>query len=99
MSYVGNVGWQDLLLLEENILIKVLVKVLSNPNMHGKCTCGKQNYTFIVSLSCFASKIKYFQNILLKMKNKCCGRESEMKLHFQPSYYSSSTFLYFGSNG
>lgn len=39
-------GWgEGLLLQEENILIKVLLKVLSNPNMHGKCTCGKRNVT------------------------------------------------------
>lgn len=41
-SCVGDVGWEGLLLSKENIVIKVLVKVLSNPNMHGKCTCGKQ---------------------------------------------------------
>lgn len=38
-----DVGREGLLLLKENILIKVLEKVLSNPNMHGKRTCGKQN--------------------------------------------------------
>lgn len=42
-SIGGDVGRESLLLQEETILIKVLVKVLSNPNMHGKCTCGKQN--------------------------------------------------------
>lgn len=37
-------GWvEGSLLQEENI--KVLLKVLSNPNMHGKCTCGKRNVT------------------------------------------------------
>lgn len=41
-SYVGDVGWEGLLLSKENILVKVKVKVLSNPNMHGKCTCRKQ---------------------------------------------------------
>lgn len=45
-SYVGDVGREGLLLSKENILIKVLVKVLSNPNMHGKCTCGKQKWHF-----------------------------------------------------
>lgn len=40
-STIGDVGREGLLLPEENTLIEGLLKVLSNPNMHGKCMCGK----------------------------------------------------------
>lgn len=41
-STAGDAGREGLLLPEENIPFAVIVKVLSNPNMHGKCTCVKQ---------------------------------------------------------